>query len=74
MYCFEITIKQMHKIWTRDRTRDNYGSLYTRLCAIDGIHSVEYDGHFGANIFVMIDEPFDESLEKAKKEIAKYIR
>lgn len=80
-YAFELTVKQYKKVMKRDeavlssRSR-NSGTLCGRLLGIEGVSEVVHEAMIGPIIFVRIDEPelCDFILEKAKDEIAKYIR
>ena len=45
---------------------DGEKSLYDQLDKIIGVLDVEYNGHFGPNIFIEVDSDFDNLLLWAK--------
>jgi hypothetical protein len=42
------------------------------VCGIPGVREIAYDHWLMPAIYVRVEEPFEEVLEKVKKEIAKY--
>jgi hypothetical protein len=65
-FCAELPKDDMLKILAKDnislRSRKNSKTLLDKLQTIEGIGFVEYDGHFGSNIFVEINEPNNAKL------------
>ena len=88
IYCFELTERQYRKVLARDdramsRTerydvvsgRYSYsGTLLDSLCKVPGVREVSHDPMFGPFVHVRVEEPFEESIQKAKEVLAKYVR
>ena len=49
-------------------------TLCSQVCKLDNVRNVAYDPMFGAGIFVTVTEPFEETIQKAKQVVAKYVR
>lgn len=59
-YVYEIEIEDFTTIESRDDECDEWkDTLCARLEALEGVTSVDYNGHFGANIFFNIDTEND---------------
>lgn len=59
-YCYEIEDDDFRAIEHRDDACDEWeDTLCARLEALDGVWKVDYNGHFGANIFFNIDTDVD---------------
>ena len=55
-YCYEIEEADYLAIEARDDECDEWKeTLCARIEALDGVSRVDYNGHFGANIFFNID-------------------
>jgi len=57
-YCVPYGLENFIKM--SDIEIDGEISLYDQLDKIDGILDVEYNGHFGPNIFIEVDSDHDD--------------
>lgn len=87
VYCFEITNRQMGTLMRKDRNSREVRSLtgfsisdnlIYRVCLIPGVREVSYDPMYGPAVHVRVESEdptaMAETLEKTKREIAKYVR
>jgi hypothetical protein len=60
-YCIELSIDEFQKIMDYDGDSFHYDSdtLHDMLAEIGGISEIDYDAHFGANVYVIIDKEHD---------------
>lgn len=59
-YCYEVEDDDFRAIEKRDDDCETWEeTLCARLEALDGVSRVDYNGHFGANIFFNIDADED---------------
>lgn len=78
-FCIELTKEDFLKIMEVDSKEENEGNwdntLFQKLDKIDGIVDVDYNGHFGANIWLQMDLEFSirEMAEKIKKIVKEHI-
>ena len=67
-YCIEVTVDQFRKIIDRENEQQNDGDwengLNNQLEEIEGVEDVDYNGHFGANIFFRMTAEVDERETK----------
>ena len=56
-YRVEITVEEMVAILDRDARC--FQSLFECLQSLDGVINVEYDGHFGPNVFYDVNDEDD---------------
>lgn len=70
-YCIELTNEQFTAIEKKDDLVND--PLYMRL-AVLGCENVEYNGHFGANVFFTLEGAEHETtLLQVEKTIADYL-
>lgn len=78
-FAAEVSAEDMLKILSKDnkslRSRNGGQTLHDMLSSIDGVEYIEYDGHFGPNLFIGIDEPVKakDVLERVKTLIESYL-
>ena len=69
-YCIEVPVDQFRKLDDLESSREFYQSgaedLGTALEKLDGVDSVEYNGHYGAAIHLRIDVDDDNEETHAK--------
>jgi len=59
-YCYEIEVEDFIAIEERDDAQDIWeDTLCAQLEAFEGVSRVDYNGHFGPNIFFNIDADID---------------
>jgi len=59
-YCYEMEVDDFMAVEHRDDECDTWEeTLCARLEALEGVSRVDYNGHFGANIFFNIDTEDD---------------
>lgn len=68
-YCVELSVEVFQKIVDKDDEVEK--PLVFVLDELDGVCEVDYNGHFGPNIFFTVDA--DHDGEEKKKEIQKAI-
>lgn len=57
-YQIEIPLEDMRLLLVTESALvadDTFHPLYEKLRKLDGVSKIDYDGHYGANIFLMID-------------------
>ena len=78
-YCVEVTRDEFLNIMDADAYYENLNYFDTPLCmeldALDNIQDVDYNGHFGPNIFFPLEltDTKDIDLAKAQVIIKKWI-
>ena len=76
-YCVELTIPEFEAIMEKEKDCENDGTWYT-LCGdlehIQGIDEVDYNGHFGANIFYTNDLEYPVDRKVIEKIIEKWTK
>jgi hypothetical protein len=78
-YCVEVTYEEFVKLTDKEFDYQNNNdfdtTLYNELEKINGVNNVDYNGHFGPNIFYIMEEDYasKETDEKIKKIITKWI-
>ena len=61
-YQYQISKERFTAIVDRDNEVETYAEmLCAQLEALDGVSDVEYNGHFGANIYLTVDADHDGS-------------
>ena len=71
-YVYEMEVDDYTAIEHRDDEMDHWeDTLCVRLEALDGVSRVDYNGHFGANIFFNIDT--DDDTPKLRETIVRMI-
>jgi hypothetical protein len=63
-YCVPYGLENFKKMMDIELQGDDL--LYERLDKIEGILVVDYNGHFGPNIFIEVESDFDNLLLWAK--------
>jgi hypothetical protein len=58
VYCIEVTVEEFQKLMDKENLGMD-GNLFSKLHKLDGVYNIEYNGHFGANIWVTIDKEHD---------------
>ena len=56
-YILDITTEKLSSIMDKDCEADH--PLYMLLAKIDGIHDVDYNGHFGPHIYVTLESEYE---------------
>jgi hypothetical protein len=54
-----MEIDEFHKIMDADSLGETGENLFYKLDAIEGVSGIEYDGHFGANVWFTVDNEHD---------------
>ena len=57
VYHIKLTVPEFQKIMDYDNVA--LPPLFELLAEIDGVNDVEYDGHFGASIWLTLDKEHD---------------
>lgn len=70
-YAVDLTVKQFIKIENRDDSGLLKGHTLLAILSKTPIHSIEYNGHFGASIFYSVDT--EDDTEELRKLVEKII-
>ena len=62
-YCIGIAVKMFRAITQAEFEGGFEGTLGDRLEKIDGVFRVEYNGHFGANLFLNVESDHNTSAK-----------
>ena len=76
-YCVEITIDEFSILMDKEagyEQDDSWKSLCLELGKMDGIEDVDYNGHFGPNIFYTHDLRYPVAQKQITKVIEKWIK
>lgn len=84
-YCVPVTIADMHNIDAMETAAENRAKVYSyakiyltgKLDALNGVHSAECNGHFGANVYFTVEgkpgsRSHEATLRRALAIIQKY--
>jgi hypothetical protein len=78
-YCVELSTLTFTAIMNEDSRRENKGEydniLASKLDKIDGVSNVDYNGHFGPNVFFTLDMNYkiDPTIKAIRKMIDTYV-